>query len=148
VGGIILEDKSENLEQKIWRNFTEQQHVFFATAEAGQPRVRPVTLIRLLDELFVATGSNDAKTKQIKQNPKTEFCLLIEKDDKKGTIRAECKAQIVKDNNVKARVYNKIPFIKEFFKTPEDPSYVLIKLQPIALEYMEPGSIEAAKIRL
>ena len=143
-----MNNKSEKLEQEVWRNFTEQQHVFFATAEADQPRIRPVTLIRLHDELLVATGSNDAKVKQIKQNPKTEFCLLIEKDDKKGTIRTECRAHIVKDKNVKAEVYNKIPFIREFFKNPEDARYALIKLQPCVFEYMRPGSIEAVKIKL
>jgi uncharacterized pyridoxamine 5'-phosphate oxidase family protein len=145
---MTLNDKNEDLIQEVWKNFSEQQHVFFATTEADQPRVRPVTLIRLQDELFVATDSNDAKIHQIKQNPKTEFCLLIEKGEKRGTIRAECKAWIVKDKDVKAEVYNKIFFIRKYFETPEDPSYALIKLEPVGFEYMKPGSVEAMKIKL
>jgi uncharacterized pyridoxamine 5'-phosphate oxidase family protein len=100
---------SDNLKREVWRNFGEQQHVFLATIEADQPRVRPVTLIHLLDKLFVATSSNDAKVKQIKQNPKTEFCLLLERGEQKGTIRAECIAKIVADKKTKAHLYEKPP---------------------------------------
>ena len=138
---------SDNLKREVWRNFGEQQHVFLATIEADQPRVRPVTLIHLLDKLFVATSSNDAKVKQIKQNPKTEFCLLLERGEQKGTIRAECIAKIVADKKTKAHLYEKIPFMKEFWKNPEDPGYALINLQPVGFEYMKLGTTQALKIK-
>lgn len=137
----------ERLVEEIWRVFSEQQHVFLATADADQPRVRPVTLIHLRDRLFVATGSSDAKVNQIKQNQKTEFCLLLEQDGKKGTLRAECEAQIVEDKEVKTHIYEKIAFLKEFWGSPEDLSYTLIELTPSCFEYMKPGSMEAARIR-
>lgn len=138
-----------NVELKeVWKNFGGEPHIFLATAEAGQPRVRPVTLIHLHDKLFVATGSNDAKTKQIKQNPRTEFCLLLEKGERKGTIRAECEAQIVEDKDVKADVYNNVSFAKEFWTSSEDPNYALIELQPTSFEYMKPGSVQSVKMKL
>lgn len=138
-----------NVELKeVWKNFGGEPHIFLATAEAGQPRVRPVTLIHLHDKLFVATGSSDAKTMQIKQNPRTEFCLLLEKGGRKGTIRAECEAQIVEDKDVKADVYNNVSFAKEFWASSEDPSYALIELQPTSFEYMKPGSVQSVKMKL
>jgi len=143
-----LTDANDKLKEEIWKNFSEQQHVFLATADENQPRVRPVTLIHLRDRLFVATGSSDAKTKQIRGNPKTEFCLLIEKDAQKGTIRAECIAEIIEAKEVKAVVYNKIPFLKEYWGSPEDPDYALIELQPISCEYMKLGSIHAIRMKL
>jgi uncharacterized pyridoxamine 5'-phosphate oxidase family protein len=73
-----MDAANDRLLQEIWKLFQEQQHVFLATAEGDQPRLRPVTLLHLLDKLYVATGSNDAKVKQLKQNPKVEFCLLLE----------------------------------------------------------------------
>jgi uncharacterized pyridoxamine 5'-phosphate oxidase family protein len=142
-----LNGTNDELIQEVWKNFSEEPHIFLATIEGDQPRVRPVTLVHLRNKLFVTTGSNDAKVKQINQNLKTEFCLLLEKDDRKGTIRAECKATIIEDKDVKADVYNNISFAKEFWKSPEDPSFTLIGLQPIAFEYMKPGSVEAVKIR-
>ena len=139
---------NEALIREVWKTFSEEPHIFLATIEGDQPRVRPVTLIHLKNKLFVTTGSNDAKVKQIKRNPKTEFCLLLEKDDRKGTIRAECEATIIKDKDVKTDVYNNISFAKEFWGNPEDPNFTVIGLQPIAFEYMKPGSVEAVKIRL
>jgi len=140
--------ENDKLKQEIWSSFNEQQHIFIATAEGDQPRLRPVTLIRLQNRLYVATGANDAKIKQIKQNPKTELCLMLEKEGQHGTIRAECIAKIVADANTKAKIYNKIPFLKEFWKSPEDPGYTLVELQPKSFEYMPPGSIQSVKIKL
>jgi uncharacterized pyridoxamine 5'-phosphate oxidase family protein len=143
-----LNDASDELIQEVWKSFSGEPHIFLATIEGDQPRVRPVTLIRLQNKLFVTTGSNDAKVKQIRQNPKTEFCLLLEKDERQGTIRAECEARIVENKDIKADVYNNISFAKEFWKSPEDPNYTLIWLQPNAFEYMKPGSVQAVKIKL
>jgi uncharacterized pyridoxamine 5'-phosphate oxidase family protein len=143
-----LNDADDELIQGVWKIFSGEPHIFLATIEGDQPRVRPVTLIRLQNRLFVTTGSNDAKVKQIKQNPKTEFCLLLEKDERKGTIRAECEARIVENKDIKADVYNNISFAKEFWKSPEDPNFTLILLQPNTFEYMKPGSVQAVKIRL
>jgi len=143
-----LNDANDELLREVWKSFSGEPHIFLATVEVDQPRVRPVTLVHLRNKLFVTTGSNDAKVKQIRQNPKTEFCLLLEKDERKGTLRAECEARIVEDKGIKADVYNNISFAKEFWKSPEDPNYTLIRLQPNAFEYMKPGSVQAVKIKL
>ena len=143
-----MNDVNDELIQEVWKSFSGEPHIFLATVEGDQPRVRPVTLVHLQNRLFVTTGSNDAKVKQIKQNPKTEFCLLLEKDERQGTIRAECEARIVENKDIKADVYNNISFAKEFWKSPEDPNYTLIWLQPNAFEYMKPGSVQAVKIKL
>jgi len=143
-----LNDVNDELIQEVWKSFSGEPHIFLATIEGDQPRVRPVTLIHIQNKLFVTTGSNDAKVKQIKQNPKTEFCLMLEKEERKGTIRAECEARIVENKDIKAEVYNNISFAKEFWKSPEDPNYTLIWLQPNVFEYMKPGSVQAVEIRL
>jgi uncharacterized pyridoxamine 5'-phosphate oxidase family protein len=138
-----------NVELKeIWNSFDGEPHVFFATVDRDQPRVRPVTLIHFRKKLYVTTGSDDAKAKQIEQNNKTEFCLLLEKGERKGTIRAECVAQIVKNKDVKIDVFNNISFAKEFWESPEDPNYTVIRLKPVSFEYMKPGSIEAVRIEV
>ena len=143
-----LNDKTGKLKREIWGHFDEQQYVFLATAEGNQPRVRPVTLIKLQSKLLVATGSKDAKVLQMKSNPEIEFCFLIKKGEKKGTIRAECTAKIVEDLNIKTTVFNEVSFMKEFFETPSDPNYTLVELNPIKFEYMKPDSIQAVKVTL
>lgn len=136
----------DELIREIWKNFVGEPHVFLATVEGDQPRVRPVTLINLQNKLFVTTGSNDAKVKQLRRNPKMEFCLIFEKEERKGTIRAECSATIVEDKDLKAAVYNNVSFAKEFWGSPQDPNYTLIELQPKTFEYLRPGTFQAQKI--
>lgn len=143
-----MNDETSELKKEIWGHFDEQQCIFLATTEGNQPRVRPVTLIKLQSRLLVATGSTDAKILQIKNNPKIEFCSLFEEEEQKGTIRAECTAKIVEDLNIKTTVFNKIPFMKEFFETPSDPGYALVELNPIKFEYMRPKSIQAVTVLL
>lgn len=137
----------EKLRREIWSFFAEQQCVFLSTVEGDQPRLRPVTLMRFGDKLFVATGMGDAKVEQIRQNPKTEFCLMLEKDGKQGSIRAECTAELVSDSKTKTEVYNSVAFMKKFWNSPDDPRFALIALQPTGFEYMPLGSMQAAKIK-
>ena len=141
-----MSDTNEKLKKEIWQSFVEQQHVHLATVDGDQPRLRPVTLIRLGSKLFVATGAGDAKVRQIERNPKAEFCLLLEKGEQKGTIRSQCTARLVEDKKVKADAYEKIPFMKDFWPSPEDPRYALIELDPNRFEYMRIGSTEALKV--
>jgi uncharacterized pyridoxamine 5'-phosphate oxidase family protein len=137
----------EGLRREVWSHFGELQNVFLATADGDQPRLRPVTLMRLGDRLFFATGAGDAKVKQIRSNMKVEFYLLLEKGEAKGTVRTECAASIVTDKAVKSELYNKAPFMKEFWNNPEDKRYALIELTPTGFEYMPIGSMQATKIK-
>lgn len=141
-------DLDDDLMQEIWRCFGPQQHIYFATMEANQPRVRPVTLLHFRNRLYIVTGSKDAKVKQLKENPKTEFCLLLEKGDEKGTLRTECLASVVEDKKDKTDVFNQVSYVKEFYTSPEDPGYALVRLKPVAFEYMKPGEMQAVKVKL
>ena len=138
----------EGLKREAWSLFGELQTVFLATADGDQPRLRPVTLIRLGNRLFFATGAGDAKTTQIKRNPKVEFCVLLEKGESKGTLRAECLAKAATDLAVKGELYNRVSFMKEFWASPEDERYMLFELTPRSFEYMPIGSMQATKIKL
>ncbi len=139
--------ENSELKKEILSSFVEQQTVYLATSDKDQPKVRPVTLIHSKNRLFIATSASDAKVKQIKQNPKTEFCLLLEKGEAKGTLRAECMAEIIKDMKIKSELYDKIPFMKEFWKTPSDPSYALIEFQPSSFEYLKPSTMTTVKVK-
>lgn len=138
----------DDLMQEIWSIFDPQQHVFFATVEGDQPRVRPVTLVHFRKRLYIVTGSGDAKITQLKKNPKTEFCLLLEKSGEKGTLRAECLASIVEDKGIKTDIFNEVSYVKEFYKSPEDLGYALVWLRPVGFEYMKPGEMQAVKVKL
>jgi len=46
----LLKNKTVEL-RKIWSYFNGEPHVFLATADSDQPRVRPVTLVHLRGKL-------------------------------------------------------------------------------------------------
>jgi len=137
----------EGLKREVWSLFGELQNIYLATVEGDQPRLRPVTLIRSGDRLFFATGAGDAKTVQIKGNPKVEFCMLLEKGESKGTLRVECLAKAVTDMSVKSDLYNRVAFMKQFWSSPEDERFMLFELTPKGFEYMAIGSMQATKIK-
>ena len=114
---------------------------FLATVKGDQPKVRVVRLVSLDDNFYFATGSDNAKVDQIKLNPKTEFCLLIEEDRKSGSLRVECKAKIIEDVDFKTIIYNQVEEWWEFYDSPNDPRFTLIELKPTFFIYNKPGTL-------
>jgi len=48
--------ENEDIEE-VWSQFEDFQHVFLATMEGDQPRVRPVTLINFDGKFWVTTDT-------------------------------------------------------------------------------------------
>jgi len=99
-----LSEKLNDLKKEVWEHFKDQQHIFLATSERDQPSVRPVTLVCLDGKFWILTGTKNAKTKQILKNPKIEFCLLIQKGELRGYVRAAGLAKIIRDRKTKVKL--------------------------------------------
>ncbi|OYD14407.1 hypothetical protein CH333_07985 [candidate division WOR-3 bacterium JGI_Cruoil_03_44_89] len=122
--------------------------MFLGTAEGAQPRVRPVTLISLDKKLWVTTGTRNAKVKQIRDNPKVEFCLYLRKGGKDCYVRIAGVAKIVMDRETKAKIAGHCDFFNKYFESVDDPNYSLIEICPVEIEYLRPGEFQARKIKL
>ena len=121
---------------------------FLATVEVDQPKVRVVELVSLDDSFYLATGSDNAKVDQIKSNPKTEFCLLIEKEGKSGSLRVECRAKIIEDIDLKNVMYNQMEEWWEFYYSSNDPRFTLIELKPMFFIYNKPGTLTIERLEM
>lgn len=130
----------------VWRHPKDFQFIFLATSEQDQPRVRPVTLVHLGGKFWIVMGTNDAKTKQIRKNPKIEFCLLLEKGENRGYIKGTGLAQIIKDRETRAKIAEHCNFFSKYYGSSEDPNYILIQLQLTEIEYLRPDETIAQKI--
>ncbi|MDR0840453.1 MAG: pyridoxamine 5'-phosphate oxidase family protein [Christensenellaceae bacterium] len=63
--------------QKIYDFLKKTQTYYLATAEGGQPRVRPFGTIHIFDgKLYIQTGKSKNVSKQIAANPKVELCAF------------------------------------------------------------------------
>jgi general stress protein 26 len=116
-----------------------ENNVFLATADSDQPRVRPVTLVENGGELFVLTGSADAKVTQIKQNEKVEVVRLIRFEEGGGYVRFSGMAKIIHDLKTRTRLAKETSFFTQYFKSADDPKFTLLHILPKKIEYMKPG---------
>ncbi len=115
--------------------------VFLATLDGDHPRVRPVTTIENNGELFVLTGSEDAKFHQIQQNSKVEIVTLVPHAETSGYVRFSALAKIIKDPRIRERIAQATSFFSNYFKSPSDPKFGLIHLIPEKIEYLKPGEM-------
>jgi len=141
-------EKSDNIKEEVWRHFKDQQHIFLATSEGDQPRVRPVTLVCLKEKFWILTGTKNAKTKQIMKNPKIELCLLFEREGHQGYVRAAGLAKIIRDKETKVRLAEHCDFFSEHWKGPDDPNYTLMELHLTEVEYLRPNQEFARRFTL
>ncbi len=130
--------------------YKEQQVVYIATADGLQPRVRPMTLIKMGEGFYMITGARGGvqanKLVQIRVNPRVEYYMTLEGDAGNGFIRGEGVATEVEDKDTKTRVYDLIGWAKNFFDTVDHPDYVLIKLEHTGFSYRKPGEYDIHRV--
>ncbi len=143
-----MEKIPQNVRDEIWSTFNEYRIVYFATSTDDQPRVRPLTMVPLDDELWILTGTKDAKMKELEKNPKIEVCLPIERDEHTGSARFSGNAVVVKDLETKKNIAARVDYFKEFWERADDPNFTLLKMDFNEVEYMRPGEIIANKYLL
>jgi len=141
--------EAEKLSREAWHHFQPMQTAALATVEEETPRVRPVMLIHHEHKLWVSTGTTDNKVKQLLLNPKVEFYFLVGSDPKDaGYVRGTGTAEIVEDDATRAELAAAMPFFKEFWSSPSDPNFTLLRLRVDELEYMKPGETRARRFSL
>ena len=120
--------------------------VYLATLDDDQPRVRPVTLVQHQGSLFVLTGSQNNKTTQIRRHNKVEVVAPVRHGEETGYIRFSATATIEKAPKVRAEVAKATSFFTTFWKSPDDPGYTLIRIEPTTIEYLKPGELRPVPV--
>ena len=138
-------EENEDIKE-VWSQFKDFQHVFLATMEGDQPRVRPVTLINFDEKFWVTTGTWSEKVKQIQKNPKVEFSFVFKKGDSDCCIRVTGLAKIIKDKLVKAKLARHCSSFSEHWESVDDPSFTLLEIFPSEATYVTPDKITRTKL--
>jgi general stress protein 26 len=145
-----MPETSKSLLEEIENYFAKQNLVSLATVEGDQPRVRIVSLIHPDGCFYVITGArrgaDTAKVRQIRENPRVEFVMQVEREGKIGNIRAEATASISEDSNLKTRLFDEVEWVKDYFVSQDDPDYVVLRIDVKSYEYSVPGRPEVIKI--
>jgi pyridoxamine 5'-phosphate oxidase len=106
---------------------------YFATSEAGQPRVRPLGLWFADDKGFhYQTHADKALCKQLKEDNKVEACFYNPRmGGGLGTVlRVAGEIEFIDDLEYKKRVFEDRAHIMESYgvETPEDPRVVVFRI--------------------
>jgi general stress protein 26 len=131
------------LKEEVWGLLGSTQVIQLATCDHGQPRVRTVTLVHDNRKLWIVTGTSSGKVADIRHNPRVEFSLALRKGDSQGYIRGTCAAAIIDDPETRKELAGKTSFFKDYWKSPDDPTFTPVVLELKRVEYMKPGVFEA-----
>jgi general stress protein 26 len=137
---------SEAIRKAITDILKPMQTAMLATSHNSQPHVRPMILIYDKEHFFFATGATDAKAEQITQNPLVECCLLFDKENSSGYVRAKGYLNPVSDPEVRKEIHTVAKFIQNYFPEPDDKGFALYQMIWQKVEYMQPGQSQTVSI--
>jgi general stress protein 26 len=136
-----MEKNMTDLEKKIHMVLEKPQLASLATlTEDGKPWVRYV-MVKCTEKfhLFFCTDINTRKAQQIMKNPEVHLtCGDLDPPDSSVYLQIQGKAVIQSDRETKVAFWNDEWF--RYFKGPDDPNYVMVKIEPYQIEYNSPGS--------
>ena len=102
---------------------------FLATVEGNQPRVRGFQLW-YADEsgLYYSSGAGKDIIKQLKANSKVEVCFFNPKSKDMQQMRVTGTIEFIGDIEMKKKLLDARPFLKQAGLTPENPGLILFKI--------------------
>ncbi len=112
-----------------------------ATIAGGEPAVRFMALTGLDDlTLIGSTMKASRKVEQIRKHPVVGLSIWSCKEFSDPYIVIQAKCSVYEDTTTKKKYWN--PMWEEYFKTPENPEFVVLKFAPSRIEYMTPEGME------
>src|SRR3954466_3154363 len=99
-----------------------------ATLDGGQPRVRPVSPVRVDGfTIYVANLRSYGKTHEIAANPKVELCYLDAEHDQ---VRITGRAELLTDRPLLEEIWNSNPLLRRYLGSLENPELIIYRILP------------------
>ena len=118
-----------------------------ATIDGDQPRVRPVSPVRVDDDftIYVANLRSYGKTREIAANPNVELCYLDEHHDQ---VRITGVAEVLTDAAVLREIWEGNPLLRRYLGTPENPELIIYRIRPARIRFMREWALEYHEVPL
>jgi pyridoxamine 5'-phosphate oxidase len=102
---------------------------FLATVDGSQPRVRGFQLWYAdKSGLYYSSAAGKDIYKQLKANPKVEACFVNTKSKDLQQMRVTGTVQFIEDLEMKKKLLDARPFLKQAGLTTENPGLILFKV--------------------
>jgi len=118
-----------------------------ATMDGDQPRVRPVSPVRVDDDftIYVANLRGYGKTREIAANPKVELNYL---DDTHDQVRITGLAEILSDAQTLREIWESNPLLRRYLGSPENPDLIVYRIRPNRVRFMREWALEYHEVPL
>jgi general stress protein 26 len=125
----------------------ERPVIFLATKdEAGNPRVRPVSLMSTPRGFYIGTSRKSRKAAEIIEHNCIEWVTLFPTDLGTGYLRLAGRAQEI-DGEEKRQAVSETGYpVDEYWDGVSDPDFVVFRIQPNRVEYIRPGENDALDV--
>ena len=104
--------------EEIMKFLQESKVFYLATVEGDQPRVRPMGFVMIYkDRLYFSTNNTKEMYKQMKANPKVEFCAV---GAKSRTLRLSGTIAFDSERETKVKALEAHPGLQRMYKADDD----------------------------
>jgi general stress protein 26 len=112
-----------------------------ATIDGDQPRVRPVSPVRVDEDftIYVASLRHYGKTHEIAANPKVELNYL---DDDHDQVRITGRAEILADPKLLHAIWETNPLLRRYLGSPDNPELIIYRVRPERVRFMREWALE------
>jgi general stress protein 26 len=108
---------------------------FLATTNGRCAAVRPMSAYLWVGkELWLATGEKSAKVADVQERSAVEFCAM---DKDFAYTRIAGRARLSRTPADKRRIFGAFPWMKLYFQAAEDPSWLVLRIKPTRVHYMD-----------
>lgn len=128
-----MTESNKQLESNIIQALEDNQFGSFATIEAGKPRVRYMAIYHEGLDIYLATDRKTHKVEELQANPNVFLLLGFEQGGTGTLVEIVATGEVSTDDSLKHKVWNEE--ISRWFKGPDDPDYIVLKLTPQQIEY-------------
>jgi len=112
-----------------------------ATVAMGMPAVRFMVLNGFEDMTFVgATMKNTRKVAQLKKNPAAAISIWSGKEFSDPYVVIEARGEVHEDVKTKKKYWN--PMFEQYFKSVDNPDFVVLIFTAKEIEYHGPNMME------
>jgi uncharacterized pyridoxamine 5'-phosphate oxidase family protein len=107
---------------------------FLATVDGDQPRVRPVSPVRVEGfTVYVANLRGYHKTAELAANPRVELCYLDAGHDQ---VRITGRAEVVTDRALLGEIWAANPLLRGYLGSVDNPELIVYRIVPGRVRFM------------
>ncbi len=119
---------------------------FLATEDHGQPRVRPVSPVRVDGfTLYVANLRHYGKTREVEANPQVEVCYLTPEHDQ---LRITGVVDILTNRVLLEEIWASNPLLRQYMGSLDNPELIIYCIRPLRVRFMREWALEYQEVPL